>query len=183
MVTRPMQSGRSLYIVRTDRWYIERIVWLLAGIVLSTSSLLAFFVNPYFILFVSLSGLVSINVAVNGLCPVGSVHKFFGFSGALESPRSAAGPFYRMQTDAWFLERRIYMTVGVNVLIGSTLVLLHSLWWCLFTGFVGVAMLWFASTGFCILANLLYWIGAEPRLKPPRDSADGRTVDALRRIP
>jgi hypothetical protein len=27
-------------------------------------------------------------------------------------------------------------------------------------------MVWFAATGLCILANILYWIGAEPRLNP-----------------
>ena len=42
----------------------------------------------------------------------------------------------------------------------------RSRWWGLFTGFVGAAMVWFAATGLCILANILYWIGAEPRLNP-----------------
>ena len=122
--------------------------------------------HPLFILLASTCGLVSINVAITGFCPVGSVLKMLGFQGALESRGSAGRRYYRMQTDAWFLERRIYLTVGVNVFIGSMLTLLHSVWWCLFTGFVGTAMLWFAATGFCILANLLYWIGAEPRLNP-----------------
>ena len=37
--------------------------------------------------------------------------------------------------------------------------------------FVGVAMLVFALTGFCIMANSLYWMGAEPRLAPlPKES-------------
>jgi hypothetical protein len=34
------------------------------------------------------------------------------------------------------------------------------------SGFVGAAMVWFAATGFCIMANGLYWLGAEPRLVP-----------------
>ena len=34
------------------------------------------------------------------------------------------------------------------------------------TGFVGGAMVWFAATGFCIMANGLYRLGAEPRLVP-----------------
>jgi len=29
-----------------------------------------------------------------------------------------------------------------------------------------VAMVWFAGTGYCIMANGLYWLGAEPRLSP-----------------
>jgi hypothetical protein len=36
----------------------------------------------------------------------------------------------------------------------------------LFPAFVGAAMVWFAATGLCILANVLFWIGAEPRLNP-----------------
>ena len=30
-------------------------------------------------------------------------------------------------------------------------------------------MVWFAATGFCIMANGLYWLGAEPRLAPAPD--------------
>lgn len=75
--------------------------------------------------------------------------------------------YYFMRTDSWYLERRIYVTVGVNITLGSILSIVHSPWWLAFTGFVGVAMVWFAATGFCILANYLYWIGCEPRLVPP----------------
>jgi hypothetical protein len=73
---------------------------------------------------------------------------------------------YFMQTDKWYLERRIYVTVGVNICLGSLLVLAYSPWWTLFTGFVGAAMIWFAATGYCVLANILLWLGSEPRLNP-----------------
>jgi hypothetical protein len=46
------------------------------------------------------------------------------------------------------------------------LTLFHSLWWSSFTLFVGGAMVWFAATGFCVMANALYWLGSEPRLNP-----------------
>lgn len=39
------------------------------------------------------------------------------------------------------------------VSITSVLSLVHSPWWLTFTGFVGGATLWFAATGFCIMAN------------------------------
>lgn len=71
-----------------------------------------------------------------------------------------------MQTDRWSLERRIYAAVGVDLLVVSSLWLLHRPWWLLFTGLIGVAMVWFAATGSCIMANGLYWLGAEPRLAP-----------------
>lgn len=73
-----------------------------------------------------------------------------------------------MQTDRWYLERRIYIAVGINISVASVLSLVHSPWWLAFTGFVGVAVVWFAATGFCIMANSLYWLGAEPRLAPER---------------
>jgi hypothetical protein len=44
--------------------------------------------------------------------------------------------------------------------------LAYSAWFSLFTLFVGGAMVWFAATGFCVMANALYWLGAEPRLAP-----------------
>jgi hypothetical protein len=34
-------------------------------------------------------------------------------------------------------------------------------------------MVWFAATGLCILANVLFWIGAEPRLNPDALRASG----------
>ena len=73
---------------------------------------------------------------------------------------------YFLKIDRWYLERRIYVTVGINITLGSILFLAHSQWWALFTIFVGAAMIWFAATGYCILANILYWVGAEPRLNP-----------------
>jgi hypothetical protein len=36
--------------------------------------------------------------------------------------------------------------------------------WLYFTGFVGSATIVFAFTGFCIMANLLYRLGAEPKM-------------------
>lgn len=161
-------STRSskLYIVPTDRWYIERTVWLVAGVVLLASTALALFADPRWILLVIATGIASIAVALTGFCIVGNVLALLGFRPALARPGWKPGDLYFMQTDAWFLERRIYIVVGTNLVIASCLSLLHSPWWLAFTGFVGVAMVWFAATGFCIMANGLYWLGAEPRLAP-----------------
>ncbi len=159
-----MTLHKGIYVVPTDRWYIERTVWLIAGVVLLTSTLLAVWVSPLWIFGVIATGLVSINVAFTGFCPIGNALALLGFQPALAAPNH--GKLYYLQTDSWYLERRIYVTVGVNITLGSILFLLHSPWWGLFTGFVGAAMVWFAATGLCILANILYWIGAEPRLNP-----------------
>jgi|SRR5581483_2335837 len=161
-----MKRRSGIYIVPTDRWYIERTVWLIAGVVLLVSTALAALVDPRFVLFVIVTALVSINVSLTGFCPVGNVLARLGFPPALARPGWKKGDLYFMQTDRWYLERRIYLVVGINLTIACTLSLVHSPWWLIFPGFVGVAMVWFAFTGFCIMANGLYWLGYEPRLDP-----------------
>jgi hypothetical protein len=162
-----MASRSSVYIVPTNRWYIERTVWLIAGIVLLASTAMALLVNPLWILGVTATGLVSINVALTGFCPVGNVLRLFGFTPLLGEDRSKTRwNLYFMQTDKWYLERRIYIAVGFNITVASLLMLKFSPWVSLFTIFVGGAMVWFAATGFCVMANGLYWLGAEPRLTP-----------------
>jgi hypothetical protein len=159
-----VNGHQGIYIAPTNEWYIERAVWLVSGIVLLTSTTLAWLVDPRWIVFVACTGLTSIWVSLTGLCPVGNILFRLGLRGRLADP--ARPGLYVMRHDSWYLERRIYPTVGVNITIGSILSLVWSPWWLAFTAFVGVAMVWFAFTGFCILANVLYWIGAEPRLAP-----------------
>lgn len=165
-----LRSG--IYIVPTDRWYIERTVWLIAGIFLLTATTLAALVDPRWVLLVVAVGCASIAVSLTGFCIVGNVLYRLGFTPMLGAGSSTS--IYLMQTDRWYLERRIYLAVGINISIASGLSLVHSPWWLSFTGFVGVAMVWFAATGFCIMANGLYWLGAEPRLAPecPAASTD-----------
>jgi hypothetical protein len=159
-----MPTPSKLYIVPTHRWYIERTVWLIAGLFLLTFTGLAALADARWVLGVVATGLASVTVALTGFCIVGNVLRLFGFTPML-GDASRPG-FYFMQTDRWYLERRIYLAVGINISIASILSLVHSPWWLGFTGFVGGAMVWFAVTGFCIMANGLYWLGAEPRLVP-----------------
>jgi hypothetical protein len=153
----------GVYIVPTHRWYIERTVWLIAGFVLLISTGFALLWNPLWILGVTATGLFSINVAFTGFCPVGNLLKLAGFTPMLGDNSSR---FYFLQTDRWYLERRIYLAVGINISVASLLILTWSAWVSLFTIFVGGAMVWFAATGYCVMANFLYWLGAEPRLNP-----------------
>jgi hypothetical protein len=154
------------YIVPTERWYIERTVWLVAGCVLLTGTALALWLHPLWVLLVSATAAASILVSLTGFCIVGNVLALLGFRPMLARADWAPGQIYRMQTDRWYLERWIYLVVGINLSIASALSLLHSPGWLAFTGFVGGAMVWFAVTGFCIMANGLYRLGAEPRLVP-----------------
>jgi hypothetical protein len=170
-----MAARSGIYIVPTNRWYIERTVWLIAGVIILFATAMAAWLDPRWVLLVVLTALTSIWVGLTGFCPVGNVLARLGFAPMLARPGWKPGAWYFMQTDSWYLERRIYIAVGINLTVASTLVLLHSPWWLLFSGFVGGAMVWFASTGFCIMANGLYWMGAEPRLAPqgaPPKNAD-----------
>lgn len=160
----------GIYVVPTTRWYIERTVWLIAGLVLLASTALALWVNPLFVLLVIATGMASIVVAFTGFCVVGNVLIRLGFTPMIGNAARKERGFYRMPTDRWYLERRIYLAVGINISVASALSLVHSPWWLAFTGFVGGAMVWFAATGFCIMANGLYWLGAEPRLVPEQDA-------------
>jgi hypothetical protein len=171
-----MATRTGTYIVPTHRWYIERTVWLIAGVVLLSSTALALLVQPLWILGVTATGLVSINVALTGFCPVGNVLRLVGFTPMLGSPTPTRFNLYFLQIDRWYLERRIYLAVGINISVASVLVLALSPWWTLFTLFVGGAMVWFAATGYCIMANALYWLGAEPRLRPEA-MLSGRCAD------
>jgi len=161
-----LRSG--IYIVPTHRWYIERTVWLIAGCVLLAATALAVFAHPLWVLLVMATAGASITVSLTGFCVVGNGLARLGFTPMLARPGWEPGQPYFMQTDRWYLERRIYLAVGINLTVASVLSLVHSPWWLTFTGFVGTAMVWFAATGFCIMANSLYWLGAEPRLAPER---------------
>jgi hypothetical protein len=161
-----LRSG--IYIVPTDEWYIERTVWLIAGVVLLIGTALAVLVDARWVLLVVATGFASVGVSLTGFCLVGNVLRKLDLAPRLGTGSAAPGDWYFMRTDRWYLERRIYLAVGMNISIASALSLIHTPWWLAFTGFVGVAMVWFAATGFCIMANGLYWLGAEPRLAPAK---------------
>ena len=172
-----MALRRGIYMVPINEWYIERAVWLIAGVALLTSTALAVFVHPLFVLGVIATGACSIAVALTGFCIVGNILHRLGVESRLGERGTARPRFYFMRTDSWYLERRIYAAVGVNISVASLLSLVHSPWWLAFTAFVGGAMVWFAATGFCIMANGLYWLGAEPRLAPLPERPAATPVD------
>jgi len=154
--------------VKTHIWYVERLVWLVAGTDVLVSSVLTVTLNPNWAFSILFVGLCSIMVALTGFCVVGNILVLLGARPMIPSTAIPGAKkdsrFYFMQTDRWFLERYIYIFVGVNLSLSSMLARLYSPQWLFFTGFVGLATITFAFTGFCIMANLLYRLGAEPRL-------------------
>jgi hypothetical protein len=156
----------GVYIIKTHIWYLERMVWLVAAFVLLLGSILSFLHSSNWAFIILCVGLSSVFVSLTGFCIVGNVLYRLGAEPLLlESLKpKRRGTFYFMQTDKWYLERYIYLIVGINLSWTSVLVKFHSIYWLLFPVFVGAATIVFAFTGFCILANLLYRLGAEPRL-------------------
>lgn len=163
-----MFKRHDLFLVKTHIWYVERLVWLVAGVDVLASSVLTATLHPNWAFSVLFVGFCSLTVALTGFCIVGNILLFLGASPMIPSTAlpnaNKDSRFYFMQTDRWFLERYIYLFVGVNLSLSSMLARFYSPYWLFFTGFVGLATVTFAFTGFCIMANLLYRLGAEPRL-------------------
>jgi hypothetical protein len=163
-----MKKRTGVYIVKTHVWYVERLVWLVAGTDVVVSSILTAYVNPNWAFSVLFVGICSLMVAFTGFCIVGNILVLLGARPMIPSTAIRGAKkdsrFYFMQTDRWFLERYIYLFVGVNLSWTSLFARFHSFNWLYFTGFVGSATIVFSFTGFCIMANLLYRLGAEPRL-------------------
>jgi hypothetical protein len=86
---------------------------------------------------------------------------------------------YLIQTNGWYLERVTWLIAGVFSLGSALLAWLHSPWWLLLTGLVGVNLIIFAVTGFCLMANILYAAGFAPRLACPM-APKTSTPDAAR---
>lgn len=57
------------------------------------------------------------------------------------------------------LDRAVFAIAGVFILTSLILSRVHSEYWLLFTGFVGLNMLQAAFTGFCPLAKVLKAVG------------------------
>jgi uncharacterized membrane protein YwaF len=71
---------------------------------------------------------------------------------------------YVAKTDSWYLERIIWLIAGIFALASAVLAVLHSSYWLILTGLVGINLIVFSLTGFCLMANILYKLGAKPRL-------------------
>lgn len=71
---------------------------------------------------------------------------------------------YAAQTDSWYLERIIWLIAGIFSLASAVLAAVHSPYWLILTGLVGLNLIVFGLTGFCLMANIIYKLGAKPRL-------------------
>jgi hypothetical protein len=58
-----------MYCLRTDTWYLERIVFLMGGILTLASAILTWLVSPYWLILTGLVGLNMLIFALTGFCP------------------------------------------------------------------------------------------------------------------
>lgn len=71
---------------------------------------------------------------------------------------------YLLKTDSWYLERILFLMAGIFVLASSILAWVHSIYWLIFTMFVGLNLFILAVTGFCPSAILFDKMGVKSRL-------------------
>lgn len=72
---------------------------------------------------------------------------------------------YIAKTDGWYLERIVWLVAGIFSLSSAVLAWLHSPYWLILTALVGINLIVFSLTGFCLMANILHRLGAKPRLQ------------------
>jgi hypothetical protein len=74
---------------------------------------------------------------------------------------------YIAQTDGWYLERITVLIAGIVILTTVVLARVHSPYWLILTFIVGLNEVMFALAGICLTSNILYVLGAKPRLNKP----------------
>jgi len=77
---------------------------------------------------------------------------------------------YLAKTDGWYLERIVWLVAGIFALSSAILAWVHSPYWLILTALVGVNLIILGLTGFCLMANILYKLGARPRLQKEKEA-------------
>lgn len=67
-----------MYIANTTNWYLERVIWLVAGTLSLTSALLAWFHSPYWLILTGFVGINLIVFALTGFCTMANILHYFG---------------------------------------------------------------------------------------------------------
>ncbi len=62
-----------MYTAPTDRWYLERVIWLIAGSIILISTTLAVFVNSYWIILTLAAGINLIIFSFTGFCIMANI--------------------------------------------------------------------------------------------------------------
>ena len=68
-----------MYIADKEKWYLERIIWLVAGTVVLTGSILSVLLNPWWILLTIFAGVNLIIFSITGFCIMANILVKAGF--------------------------------------------------------------------------------------------------------
>jgi len=69
---------KNLYKISTAYWYIERLTYLIAGIIILVSVLCALLFNINWLILTALVGFMLISFALTGYCPMAMLLKMIG---------------------------------------------------------------------------------------------------------
>ncbi|WCL49762.1 YgaP family membrane protein [Leptospira sp. GIMC2001] len=73
-----------MFLLKTDSWYLERVVWLIAGIFILTSITLGLLVHQYWFILTGLVGINLIILSITGFCPMTMILHRFGLKSKIE---------------------------------------------------------------------------------------------------
>ena len=76
-----------MYLLKTDSWYLERIIFLMAGILVLASSILAWVHSIYWLILTILVGINLLVFATTGFCPSANVFYKMGVKPRLEQTK------------------------------------------------------------------------------------------------
>lgn len=62
--------GLNMFLLKTDRWYLERVIWFLAGVFTMVSVILGNFHHPYWFILTGVVGLNQLILSLTGFCPM-----------------------------------------------------------------------------------------------------------------
>jgi hypothetical protein len=80
-----------MYMACTDNWYLERVVWLVAGVFTLTGTVLAWLVSPWWLILNALVGVNLIILSFTGFCLMAQLLHALGFKPRMERPASSTG--------------------------------------------------------------------------------------------
>ncbi len=82
-----------MYMAKTNRWYLERIIWVIAGTLTLGSSILAWFVSKYWLILTALVGVNLLIFGFTGFCLMAAIlHASGARSGIDSSPSCCSSP-------------------------------------------------------------------------------------------
>jgi hypothetical protein len=85
-----LKEVSDMYLLKTDEWYLERLLFLMGGIMTLLSAILAWINSPYRLILTILVGLNQLVFAFAGFCPSAIIFHKLGISCRLERPKTVS---------------------------------------------------------------------------------------------